>query len=57
MRWGWTGGGYYEERRPGGRDTLRVVGRLLSYLRPYRWRVALTVVAMLLFTGTTVAGP
>ncbi|HEY8491094.1 MAG TPA: ABC transporter ATP-binding protein [Dehalococcoidia bacterium] len=35
----------------------RVYGRLLRYVRPYRWRIAFSLVMMLLYTGTSVANP
>ena len=51
------GGDYFEDEALGKAFDWRLVKRLLKYLRPYKWRVALNVFLLLLISNSMLAWP
>lgn len=51
------GGAYHDEEVLGKAYDARLMRRLLSYLRPYRLKVVLSVLLLLVVTGLQLAGP
>src|SRR5574340_606552 len=47
----------HEEEVLGKAYDSRLMGRLLTYLRPYKWQVILALVAIVLKAGADVLGP
>ena len=65
MHGGWNRGSHAMYGRSGSFDDdelgqfydHQVVSRLLTYVKPFKWRLVLTLGAMLLYTGAVVLSP